>query len=106
VTRSAINQFGDALPVFRLVSTQGQRLAVPGTGTISTPPLAAGVYMLNSTVNVFVRLGPETNVGEFSGSFVFPAGASAFFRVNQGDRVSVRAVSEAGSFFILPAEEK
>jgi hypothetical protein len=103
--RTAVNQNGDILPVFRLVSAQGRRLAVPPTGTISTPPLPAGVYLLNATVNVFMNLGPGTSAGEVSGSFVFPAGASAYFRLNQGDRVTVRAVSEAGSVFAIPAEE-
>jgi hypothetical protein len=103
--RTPENQNGEQVPVGRLVTPQGLRVAFTETASTHTAALDDGVYLVSVSAPAYVSIGANAAAGDAAGSFPLGAGGAGFFRVKAGERVAVRGVEGAGSLFVLPLEK-
>jgi hypothetical protein len=102
--RTPENQNGEQVPVGRLMTAQGLRVAFAETASSHTEALDDGVYIVSVSAPAFVSIGANASAGELAGSFPIGAGGAGFFRIRTGDRVAARGVDGAGSLFVIPLE--
>lgn len=99
--RTARNQDLQTVPVVSLNCDSGKRVAVNSDTSTASGLLDAGVYLISTNTNVYVRIGQAGAAGDLPGSFVLSAGAGAYFEVSQNDRVFARALEDDGAIFII-----
>ena len=102
--RTPENQNGQSIPVPRLATAQGVRVPFTDTGSASTGPLAAGVYLVSLSAPAFVRVSATGSAGDAAGSFACGAGGVLYLSVADGERVHARGVEGDGSIFVIPLQ--
>jgi hypothetical protein len=105
VIRTVLNQNGEALPIVALEPNLGSIVTITAGESSSTPPLAAGAYLVNVSAPAIVRIAADGGAGDtVPGSFFVNAGAGAYFLVASGQRVHARATDAEGRLFVVPVK--
>lgn len=103
--RTVLNQNGEAMPIVALEPDAGSIITIVSADSSSTPPLAAGAYLINVSAPAIVRIAADGGAGDtIPGSFFVNAGAGAYFLVANGQRVHARATDVEGKLFVVPVK--
>jgi hypothetical protein len=100
--RTPENQDLHALQVGRLDASRGLRIAAVTGESSASEPLSEGVYLLSSTVPVFISAGPVAVAGDIAGSLLLGPGAVFPLYMEDGDQLAVRAVDQDGALLAVP----
>lgn len=100
--RTPENQDLQPLQVGRLDASRGLRIPALTAESSASEPLAEGVYLISSTVPVFVSAGPAAVAGDMAGSLLLGPGAVFPIYVEDGDQLATRAVDQNGALLAVP----